>query len=102
MVRNIFHNKVIVSYLHPTVKHRSTLYLVKNDFCQFNEVVGTIKIITATETQAVKNKNYIKITSIKTFKEEKIVELVYPIEGASFKINLNKDNVITAVEVVEK
>ena len=101
VIKNVLMHEKIVDYLHPTLKERSTLYLIKNEFCNFNDYVNNLKIITIEEKNLRRSANFIKITSIKKTNGGQIISLSYPIEGAFFKVHLDNYQKIIRVEVLE-
>jgi hypothetical protein len=100
--RTIFSNQIILDYLHPELKERQILYLVKNDYCFLNDHVKDIKILTVDERTAVAHKNYIKLVSVNEQQDKSVdIKLIYPIEGATFLIKTEGGKIVN-IDVYEK
>jgi len=95
--KQIFLRPEVIDYLHPESKGRSTLYLIKNDYCTINQQIKSIKIITVEEKEAVKHKNYIKIVSERQLDDKKEIVIDYPIEGATFTILMVGNKILNVV-----
>ena len=102
VLKNIILNSEINSYLHTNRPERKTLYVVKNSFCEMNETIGSLKVVTVDYNTAKKRKNYLRITSHKNFETYKQLSIDYPMEGAVFNVKLDSNNQVTDVVILEK
>lgn len=101
LVKNALQNEEIQHYLHPELESRQTLYLVKNEYCNFEGTIDKIKVVTV-ERSKLQSKNFVEITSTKKKEEGFELSITYPIEGAIFHIKYDKDSKITDVNIIEK
>lgn len=91
-----------MAYLHPELKERQILYLVKNKYCEINKKVGEIQVKTVDEKTAVRSKNYIIIRTMIKKTHFSVVTVDYPIEGVVFEIAVQDDGIIKAIVISEK
>lgn len=101
-LKNAIINEKIQAYLHSELTERKTLYVVKNQFCELNENVGSVKVVTVDSNTAQERKNYLHITSFKEFEKHRELSIDYPLEGAVFNIKLDNNNEVSDVVVIEK
>ena len=101
VVASIVNHEKIIRYLHPESEHRKTLYLIKNDFCNFSNTVAGIQVVTVNERE-LKSKNFMRITSVKESDAGFIITIDYPIEGAIFVVQADEYCVIKNVDILEK
>lgn len=97
----IIKHKKVQDYLHPNLPGRNTLYLLSNKYCRLGTQIGELYIKSLSEELLHYYKNYIKIISIMEKEQGQEIHLSYPIEGAVFIAQLDKEGKVVDVEVTE-
>lgn len=98
----IIKHEKIFHYFHSELLNRQQLYLVKNDFVNYNGKVNNITIKTIDLQQKNKYQNIIKICNV--IKDKDLVKYIleYPIEGLYIEVYFRKNKIIKTVLLEKK